>query len=371
MNFKQNSSYNHIKKHLESGNINFFIGSGASRDAINTLGDLESDLTTLIRDYRTSQNKEIIKQISEKINDFLAQSVSPNQNLIHQGSEDRKAEVTQTLERYKNFLNLIYSILINRGLERIPKKVNIFTTNYDLFHEVAAEEIGVSYNDGGNGIFNRYFSSDNFQKRVYRMSDYYSYQYEEPVINIIKLHGSLNWFFTNENVLIKNSVTTPEINNDAIDENGYIKENVNIPIILPTKQKFVRTLMEHMYYDLSRYFANELEREQSVLFCTGFSFADEHLRSITKRALGNPSLTVLIFPFSEEDELKLLRHFSMYNNVKIIRITKVDTEEESLVELSFIENYQVDSSRQNIDFKTFVSFIENIHKQISESKVFL
>lgn len=319
--FTENKLLDNLKKLFESCNVNFLIGSGASIKAINSLGNLENELTMLIRDYHASQNEEIKIQIIDLINSFLLRVKEPNEKLLSRTfTEDEN--IVETNNLYKSFLKIVYDLLLNRGSNQLPKKINMFTTNYDLFMENALEELRLPYNDGGIGNFNRFFSSKNFQRRVYKLSDSYSYQYEEPVINLIKLHGSINWSLDNESdsILIANKITINDLNIDCVNEYAYIKEESNFPIIIPTNQKFVRTLMEHIYYDLSRLYSNELEREQSVLFCFGFSFEDEHIRSITKRVLGNPHLTLIVFPFSYEDEQNILEHFSTQSNVKVIRV---------------------------------------------------
>jgi hypothetical protein len=70
-------------------------------------------------------------------------------------------------------------------------------------------------------------------------------------------------------------------------------------VINPTKEKFKHTLLNHVYYDLLRMFSNELEKENSVLFVMGFSFADEHVRAMTLRAANsNPTLIVYVLAHS-------------------------------------------------------------------------
>lgn len=50
-----------------------------------------------------------------------------------------------------------------------------------------------------------------------------------------------------------------------------------------------------------RLYANELEKENSVLFIMGFSMADEHIRDITFRAINsNPTLKVFICSYTTE-----------------------------------------------------------------------
>ncbi len=363
-----NKVIDEIKKYIESGNINFLIGAGASIGAISTLGDFESEITQLIRDFQSDNLNESKRvEIANKLNQFLRCSIEPNCNLIS-GNFSDSDRIWNTFVQYENFIRIIYKLLLLRGSDKLPKKINIFTTNYDLFFEYACEELRVTYNDGGNGILKRVFSSKNFQKRIYQLSDSYSFEYESPVINLIKIHGSINWLLDYEksDILIENRISIPNITQEAIDDKGFLNEDTNIPIILPTKQKFIRTLMEHTYYDLARFFSNELERENSVLFCFGFSFADEHIRSITQRALGNPSLTLLVFPFSHSDEIGMINFFKSFPNVKVIRIDEKDDENTVIIDYAF-EGMESEN-RKNIDFNTFSDLFYQILTQVENAK---
>ncbi|MCM3671081.1 SIR2 family protein [Mesobacillus maritimus] len=355
-----------IRKYIESGNVNFIIGAGASIGAINTLGNFENDITTLIRDFQSDNLNDSLKiEIVNKLNEFLQCSIVPNQNLINRTINVGTENITYTLNRYKEFIRVVYKLLLLRGSDRLPKKINIFTTNYDLFFEYACEELRVAYNDGGFGIIRRVFSSKNFQKRIYQLSDSYSFEYETPVINLIKLHGSINWLldYDQNDILIENKICLPTITLEHIDEKGFFNEETNIPIILPTKQKFNRTLMEHTYYDLARFFSNEMEREHSVLFCFGFSFADEHIRSITQRALGNPSMTLLIFPFSYSDEISMINYFRDFHNVKVIRVVG-DADSAEGRTINYAKEGMSELNRQNIDFNTFIDIFNEILNQV-------
>ena len=78
----------------------------------------------------------------------------------------------------------------------------------------------------------------------------------------------------------------------------------------PTKDKFRDTLINQTYYELLRLFANELEKENTVLFAMGFSFADEHIREIVLRsANSNPTLIVNIFAHSTAAGTEILSRF--------------------------------------------------------------
>jgi len=94
-------------------------------------------------------------------------------------------------------------------------------------------------------------------------------------------------------------------------------------VINPTKEKFRFTLLNHIYYDLLRMFSNELEKENSVLFVMGFSFADEHIREIALRAANsNPTLIIYILAHSSDSKKELNGRLDAANcrnrNIEII-----------------------------------------------------
>lgn len=360
-----------LMKYVSSGNISFIIGAGASFPAIKTLGNLENELTTLGNEYISTQKEDIKEEMVQKINAFIEDSMEANRTLFKllfnsslEEGEDRV--IYNVLNKYQDFVSVIYEIMLLRSNDKYPKKVNVFTTNYDMFLEIASERLNIPYNEGGYGYIKRSFSTKNFQKKVLRLSDFYAYEYEEPSINIIKLHGSINWLIETNDIYIKNELMLNNVQKEFIDERGYIHPSVHVPIILPTKQKFVRTLLEHIYYDISRFYANELEREQSVLFCFGFSFDDEHIRSITKRALGNPSLTLIIFPFSNEDEVKLFNYFKDYRNVKVVRF---EEEVDGTKNIRFINSIGDNTNRKNIDFDLFLEVFNELLLKAKKNEV--
>ena len=79
----------------------------------------------------------------------------------------------------------------------------------------------------------------------------------------------------------------------------FIAQYRKLGIVNPDKCKFATTVLNETYYELIRRLANELEKENSVLFVHGFSFRDEHLRDIVLRAARtNPTLQVIVFCYS-------------------------------------------------------------------------
>ncbi len=89
-------------------------------------------------------------------------------------------------------------ILFERKNILLPRQANIFTTNYDLFIEKAASALpNVTLNDGfdrTSAVGSRYlFSPEKYFDRIYRSSSSNDRISELPVINLIKVHGSLSW----------------------------------------------------------------------------------------------------------------------------------------------------------------------------------
>src|SRR5690606_22628429 len=91
--------------------------------------------------------------------------------------------------------------------------------------------------------------------------------------------------------------------NDTQNHESFLNAYSELVMINPETSKFQETTKSLIFYELLRMYANHLERENSVLFVVGFSFADQHIREITKRVVkSNPTLLVVIFCRQSEEE---------------------------------------------------------------------
>lgn len=212
-------------------------------------------------------------------------------------------------------MRAVINVLNNSNSRQTPKSVNIFTTNYDLFIEKAADKLSGEYsfifNDGANGYFNRILSSGNYNRTSsYRgLND--NYISEIPTISLIKPHGSVNWEKVNEEILIKNKV-------------------VNNPIIVPPTGNECRdTFMQNHYYEMLRLFQLELDKSQSVLVVIGFSFQDIHIAKMIKRALQNPEIMMFIFCHENDDKIKYIDNLNIsqseHSNLQFITPNDFDS----------------------------------------------
>lgn len=300
-----------LARSFQSGHVNFLIGSGASFPAIPAAGEIEKEIVNLIAAGEDAQARS-------KMYEFLASIQTPMNKLI---KEDEDGNNAQALQRYKDYLGIVEKILSERRTNLLPKQATIFTTNYDLFIEKAsASHPAIKVNDGFSrvpSLDNRMeYSSRTFFNTTYNTGNLYNYKVEIPCINLIKLHGSLSWKKDEDNIVF--NVEVKELL-PTIKTPKKIKEFVeSYAVVLPQTTKFRTTLMDRTYYELLRIFSNELDRENTLLVAFGFSFGDEHILDITKRALKNPTLRLVVFGFDEAAKHSYETIFAGHNNVIVV-----------------------------------------------------
>lgn len=349
-------------QYIQSANINFMIGSGASRPYLATLGSIETWLTQLADD-RKSEKAEYAVIEASIYKAFYETVIKPN-HLI----SDLDVNYTETKNNYKTFLAAWNGIMNKRNSRIHNKQVNLFTTNVDLMFEHSSTGMGIELNDGFQGSVEQLYDESNFMKSVNKTSLHFQYVSEIPVFNLMKVHGSINWGQTG-NTGIKNNILWYWYIEEAIkaipsdkfidihhilpdgtqkektyDElvvearalaiadttiyDDFLKYYKSLIIVNPTKHKFEETVMDFHFYELMRMYANALEKENALMFAAGFSFADEHIASITKRAADvNPTLQIIVFAFNdvEEDSFKKrlgLTPACVNNNITILTPSK-------------------------------------------------
>lgn len=281
-----------FKKQLSSTNVNFLIGAGCTTPSISILGNKEEEINS-----ETDENKK-----QQLINDFKKTIIAPHRNL---GEGNTK----KNIETYKQFLLFMNRFLSERDNNILPRKVNIFTTNYDLFIEESCKNINIVLNDGFDRrkpmLSNKFkYSRELFFNRMYTERDLYSYTHEIPIVNLIKLHGSLSWEKSkdeNEDIIFKNNL------------------NEDFLAIMPTNDKYSDTVLSRLFYDMLRFYSNELNKENTILISMGFSFNDKHILNITKRILlTNPTLILIIFCFDVKAKNSFEKIFSELPNVWLV-----------------------------------------------------
>lgn len=303
-----------LQSYIQSGNMNFLIGSGASFPAIATAGNIEGEINTLL----AGGDQE---QASRKCLEFIEQI-----DTVHGQMEttDTTNPIHAVAQSYKLFLTTIDRILFERKNILLPRQATVFTTNYDMFLEHASSLVpSVILNDGferSSSLSPEFmFTPERYFDRTYRSGPVYGHQTEIPTINLVKLHGSLSWRRKADSIVfdpVAVSKLTAAEKADITNVDGYLAKHF---LILPNLRKFHETLMERVYYDLLRLFSKAMDRENTVLIAFGFSFADEHILDMTRRMLRNPTAQLIIVSFDHASADGFKVKFEKQRNVSVLR----------------------------------------------------
>lgn len=330
-----------LKDFVQSANINFLIGSGLSQPFLRTLGDIEKQLTA-IKDLSQAEQDGVTASIYRE---YFENVIAPN--LLR---DEANGDYSLVLNNYKEFLSIWNAILHNRCISLRSKQANIYSTNIDLMVENAVEAVEVEFNDGFIGSIKPVFNEANFQKTIRKESTHFQNSTELPVFNLLKMHGSVNWKDVGDKIINDYDLSVVSHVKEVLEryEEGvfpkYDKDNTKIAqqivehgdysafieaynqfqIVNPTKRKFSETVMDVHFYELMRMFSNSLEKENSLLFVMGFSFADEHIRNIVKRALKtNPTLMVVVFAYKDKENESFRSKFGEeFSNLIIVTPSK-------------------------------------------------
>lgn len=305
-----------IRELFNLKNVNFLFGSGTSSGAVPTMSKLyeelhfEKDEKEMKREFDC-----IVKKEGNNLEKCL--NVMYSARSYYSGLEDSDEEEQKRIESEKS----LYDSLIKKIEKHIFNSINIsfesedeqkvlayyktfyqklalrnkdnsrirvFTTNNDLFNEIALDALNIHYINGFSGGLHRYFNPAIFNytwsKRMDTSIDKY-----EPVENMVylyKIHGSVNWRETKD--AGNNYFEIEEVVPSETEADGSV-------LIYPTPTKQDKSLGSP-YVDLFREFQNKLLEPHSVLFVIGYSFSDRHVNDIIYRALAtNSTINVVIF----------------------------------------------------------------------------
>lgn len=319
-----------IREVAVSKNVNFLIGSGCSADAIETMSTYweEARKNNGHEKPNESAGGAHCKTCEQDGNELLLKDVIRVSEIILGGlsEEDRVAldSVKLVSRSYTAFIREIVSLMNRMNSRQIPKNVNIFTTNYDLFLESALDKVSKSetfvVNDGSRGYFERILDNLNFNRTVSYRGPSNNFIDEIPSVSLIKPHGSVNWKKTD---------------NDEIEIKAQV---VDDPVIVkPDGHESRNTFAENYFHDTLRIFQTELDKPQSVLFVVGFSFQDKHISKMMQRALRNKELKAYIFCYSDRTEGNIIRNLgyepSEYpKNLKFIWPRDIRSDSNSIVD---------------------------------------
>ncbi len=163
-----------------------------------------------------------------------------------------------------------------RRRHRAPR-LKLFTTNYDLCFEKAAGELGIILIDGFSFSQPRRFDPRFFNYDVVRRAKTAdeSNDFVEGVVQIFKLHGSVDWDDTEQGIIQTASPEKP-------------------CLIYPTSMKYEKSYSQP-HLELMSQFQTALREPNTCLVTIGFGFNDNHLSAPIMAAVNsNPSFKLLV-----------------------------------------------------------------------------
>lgn len=217
-------------------------GSGATISfGLPSMWNLNEKLKEVIDDFDSDNNNLEVELGKEKYKDKMPEI---KQVIWQEVNNADKAVLDKiTSNNTADFDGL--KLLIEKFLEAHPQVLNIVTTNYDRVLEYTMSYNGVHFTDGFNGKVLSLFDENLFKPK--------------NIVNLIKVHGSLNWFNVDDEIRYVNSCF-----------DGLIPQ-----IIAPGKSKY-QEAYNSPYRELIQKADNTI-KEASSFLVVGFGFNDEHL----------------------------------------------------------------------------------------------
>ncbi|MCC8912501.1 SIR2 family protein [Xanthomonas euvesicatoria] len=166
----------------------------------------------------------------------------------------------------------------------------VFTTNYDLAIEWAAESVDLQVINGFLGVHSRRFSPQSFDLGFRNAQAKGEARFGVYNIYLAKLHGSLTWKEVDHSLY---EVSASEAWRDIDEFLTGFQETLSY-LVLPRAAKYLQTV-GYVMGELLRRFAEFMARPQTALIISGYGFGDEHINRLIRSALLNPTLQVVVY----------------------------------------------------------------------------
>ena len=188
--------------------------------------------------------------------------------------------------------------LISHMFKSSLSEINIITTNYDCLAEYACDQEEVHYYSGFSHGYTRRLSSPSHVKC-------------DRTVNIWKVHGSLDWFYSDKTETI------------AITKPRYLPDRYTPQIVTPGIQKYQKTHLEP-FRSIIGYADNALT-EASSYFCFGFGFNDEHVQPKLLSKCERDRASIVVATYALTDQAKDLLFSGKIKNYLAIERGKTDS----------------------------------------------
>lgn len=167
----------------------------------------------------------------------------------------------------------------------------VFTTNYDLAVEWAAESIDLQVVNGFLGVHGRRFSPQSFDLGYRNTQARGEARFGVYNIYLAKLHGSLSWREEAEQVYEVQAFLAGQHIQKFLGDPAQTELGL---MVMPRAAKYMQTV-GYVLGELFRRFSEFLSRPQAALVVCGYGFGDEHINRLLRSALLNPTLQLVVY----------------------------------------------------------------------------
>lgn len=238
----------------------------------------------------TDTVEKLRSEIRENLEKFADSILAAELGIINGDTKKRE-------EAFNVLINFLMSFASRTGTR---DRLNIFTTNYDRLIEAGAELAGLHLLDRFLGNLMPIFRSSRLDLDMHYNPPGIRGEprYLEGVARFTKLHGSLDWVQTGDEI---RRMGLP-FGDNRIDM--YLKAphldgaTAHQLMIYPNSAKD-RETAHYPYVELFRDFAAAICRPNSTLVAYGYSFGDEHINRVIKDMLTIPSTHLVIISYSD------------------------------------------------------------------------
>ncbi|WP_290920368.1 SIR2 family protein [Halodesulfovibrio sp.] len=251
--------------------------------------ELDAAINELMSDF--------LKSISEteiNLRDKFYEKKAVESAIAEEISEEKREEEAGEYVEKLTATDLLVSFLLsfaNRTASR--ERLNIFTTNYERLIEHGCDLAGIRVVDRFVGCLEPVFRSSrvNVDMHYNPPGIRGEPRYLEGVVRLTKLHGSLDWKYTNG---VVRRVGLPF--GAPIDHPEFNSEVSDSVMIYPNSAKD-RETSEYPYVELFRDYAATVCQPNSALVVYGYGFGDEHINRVIEDMLTIPSTHVVIISY--------------------------------------------------------------------------
>jgi hypothetical protein len=196
-------------------------------------------------------------------------------------------------------------------------RAHLFTLNYDLLFESAADHLRIRYSTGFTGTVEPKFDSSAYALDLYYPGEVTEGRVErfDKFFHLYKLHGSIDWRRNSQSEIVR---AASQLLPQWAEWQGWsrsckleslICDSDDAVAILPTESKYLQSI-GMPYAHLFRALDAHLKTPQTFFLILGYGFGDEHINRIIDEALTNPGLVVLVV--DPKPPRKLAQRLSRY-----------------------------------------------------------